>query len=335
MKLLDLIQGLCAAYGPSGDEGIVREVIREAAAPWADEITTDAMGNLFVHKKGPGARLLFAAHMDSIGFVVTHIETDGFLRVGRVGGISPQDVICMPLVFRSGTIGVLMPEEKADRKNLKLDECYVDIGVSSAEEARELVQVGDFCVCRGALHTMGDRIVAPFLDNRVSCAVALAVLAEVVESPNDLWFVFTAQEEVGTRGIRPAAWRVDPDWGIALDVTDVDDTPGTRREGTAGLGKGAGVKLMDSSVLCHPQVVKTLMNLARAEGIPVQRDIMWDGGTDAGGLALTRMGVCSGGISVPCRNIHTPVETVSRQDVEACVRLAAALARCPLERPEF
>ncbi len=331
MELEDLVQSLRVAYGPSGDEGCVRETIRAMAEPWADEITTDALGNLMVHRRGPGARVLFAAHMDSIGFVVTHIGKEGFLRVGALGGVSPREVLYTPVLFRNGTEGVFVPQEKADPEKLTLDECFVDIGASSAEEAGKLVQVGDPCVFRGPSCTMGNRIVSPCLDNRLSCAILLSMLPEVLDSPNDLWFVFTVQEEVGTRGVRTAAWSIDPDWGIAVDVTDVDDTPGSKHHGTTALGKGAGVKLMDSSILCHPQVVETLLQLARQERIPVQRDIMKDGGTDAGGLHLTRMGVRSGGISVPCRYIHTPVETADLGDAQACVRLAVAFARHPLE----
>ncbi len=333
MELSELISGLCAAYGPSGDEGPVREQIRALAEPWADEISVDALGNLLVHRKGSGARVLFAAHMDSIGFVVTHIEKNGFLRVGRLGGVAPKEVAFSQVVFRNGARGVFAPEEKAKMEKLRIDECYVDVGASSAEEARRIARVGDTCVLDGGSIRMGNRLSSRYLDNRASCAVLLNVLSRLKESSNDLWFVFSVQEEVGTRGIRPAAFAVDPDWGLAVDVTDVSDTPGTKRDGTCALGKGAGVKVLDSSIISSPQVVQTLTELAERENIPVQRDIMRDGGTDAGPIHRTRMGVWSGGISLPCRNIHTPVETIDLGDAEACVKLALAFASAPLEIP--
>ena len=168
------------------------------------------------------------------------------------------------------------------------------------------------------------------MDNRISCAVLLAVLERIQTSVNDLYFVFTSQEEVGLRGAKTAAWAVDPDWAIAVDVTDVDDTPGSKRSGTVQLGKGAAVKVMDSSIICHPEVVAKLEGLAQVQGISVQRDIMRGGGTDAGAIHTTRLGVKTGGISVPCRYIHTPVEMADLGDAKACIKLVEAFAQTAL-----
>ena len=331
MELFELINTLNAAHGPSGDEGEIRDVISRLAAPFADEVNTDPMGNLILRKKGPGPRVMFAAHMDSIGFIVTHIEKEGFLRVGRLGGISPKEAAYTPIRFKNGVRGVVVPEEKADFGKLKLDECYLDIGAADQEEAKRLVQVGDTAVYDSPSFISGDKVVSPYLDNRISCAILLKTMEQVKESPNDLWFVFTAQEEVGIRGGKTAAWGVDPAYGIAVDVTDVDDTPGSEQSGTVQLGKGAAVKVMDSSVICHPEMVSKLEELARAENIPAQRDILRAGGTDAGAIHITRGGVKTGGISVPCRYIHTPVEMACLTDAQACVHLAAAFAQSELE----
>ena len=165
----------------------------------------------------------------------------------------------------------------------------------------------------------------------MACAILLMALERLEPCSNDLYFVFTAQEEVGIRGARTSAWAVDPDYGIAVDVTDVDDTPGSEKNGTSQLGKGAAIKVMDSSVICHPVMVDKLSALAREHQIPAQRDILRAGGTDAGAIHLTRMGVLTGGVSVPCRYIHTPQEMVDQQDVDNCVKLIAAFARAELE----
>ena len=149
--------------------------------------------------------------------------------------------------------------------------------------------------------------------------------------PNDLYVVFTVQEEVGLRGAKPAAWAVDPDYAVVVDVTDVDYTPGSQRSGTVQLGKGAAVKVMDSSVICHPAMVEHMTSLADSAGIPVQRDIMRGGGTDAGAIHTTRLGVLTGGVSVPCRYIHTPVESADLGDTEACIRLLGAFVRSELD----
>ena len=325
MELLEILEALNETHGPSGDEGGVRAKIEELARPFADEVTADTLGNLIVHKKGDGPRVMFAAHMDSIGFIVTHIEKEGFLRVGRLGGISPKEAAYAPVRFKNGVQGVFVPEEKADFGKLKLDECFIDIGAAGEAEAKTLVQVGDTCVYDGPVRVRGSRVTAPYLDDRLACAVLLCALERIKEPAYNLSLVFTVQEEVGLRGARTAAWWVDPDICVAVDVTDVDDTPGSEKNGTARLGGGAAIKVMDSSIICHPEVVAKLEEIAKSQSIPIQRDIMRSGGTDAGAIQNAHYGVKTGGISIPCRYIHTPAETADLGDAEQCVRLAAAL----------
>lgn len=327
MELLEILQALNEAHGPSGDEGEIREKIAELARPFADELTVDTMGSLIVHKKGDGPRVMFAAHMDSIGFIVTHIEEEGFLRVGRLGGVVPKEAAYSAVRFKNGVRGVFVPEEKAEFGRLKLDECFLDIGAKDEADAKKLVQVGDTCIYDQPLQVQRERVTSPYLDDRLACAVLLCALERIERPTCDLYLVFTVQEEVGLRGAKTAAWQVEPEVGIAVDVTDVDDTPGSERCGTTRLGKGAAVKVMDSSIICHPEVVARLEELARREEIPFQRDIMRGGGTDAGAIHTTRLGVRTGGISIPCRYIHTPAETASLQDAAACVRLTVAFAQ--------
>jgi len=331
MELIELLRKLTAAHGPSGDEGAVRTVIQDLAIPYADEVWTDAMGNLFVHKKGIGPKVLFAAHMDSIGLIVTHVEKEGFLRVGRLGGLGPKAAAYTPFRFQNGVRGLYVPEEKDELGKLKADDFYLDIGAKDEAEACSMVWVGDTAVYDTNLFQNNSAVYSPYLDNRVSCAVLLAALGEIKESANDLYFVFTVQEEVGLRGARTAAWSVDPDYGIAIDVTDVDDTPGSKKYGTVQLGKGAAVKVMDSSVICHPAVVDKLTSLAQEQEIPVQKDILRAGGTDAGAIHITRSGVPTGGISVPCRYIHSPMEMANLGDVKSCIRLVCAFAQTKLD----
>ena len=331
MELLELIQTLNAAHGPSGDEGGIRERLAELARPLADEISTDTMGNLIVRKLGSGPRVMLCAHMDSIGFIVTHVEENGFLRVGRLGGISPKEAAYTPVRFAGGVRGVIVPEEKADFGKLKLDECYVDIGAKDRETALKAVAVGDTLIYDSPCFTNQDKVVSPYLDNRISCAILLKVLEEMELCPNDLYVVFTVQEEVGLRGAKPAAWAVDPDYAVVVDVTDVDDTPGSEKCGTVRLGKGPAIKIMDSSVICHPDMIQKLESQAKALDMPTQRDIMRAGGTDAGVMHTTRIGVRTGGVSVPCRYIHTPVEMADLQDARDCAKLLCAFVQSKLE----
>ena len=331
MELLELIQTLNAAHGPSGDEGGIRERLAELARPLADEISTDTMGNLIVRKLGSGPRVMLCAHMDSIGFIVTHVEENGFLRVGRLGGISPKEAAYTPVRFASGVRGVIVPEEKADFGKLKLDECYVDIGAKDRETALKAVAVGDTMIYDSPCFTNQGKVVSPYLDNRISCAILLKVLEEMELCPNDLYVVFTVQEEVGLRGAKPAAWAVDPDYAVVVDVTDVDDTPGSEKCGTVRLGKGPAIKIMDSSVICHPDMIQKLESQAKVLDMPTQRDIMRAGGTDAGVMHTTRIGVRTGGVSVPCRYIHTPVEMADLQDARDCAKLLCAFVQSKLE----
>lgn len=327
MELFELLQMLNAAHGPSGDEGDVRSVLSELIRPYVDEISVDTMGNLIAHKAGPGPKLMFSAHMDSVGFIVTHIEKNGFLRVGSLGGISPREMLYTPVRFKNGVQGVIVPEEKANFEKLKLNECYVDIGAEDKAETAKSVQVGDTLVYNTPSFINGRKVVSPYLDNRISCAVLVLAMAQIKENRNDLYVVFSSQEEVGLRGIKTAAWGIAPDYGVVVDVTDVDDTPGTEKCGTAKLGHGAAIKVMDSSVICHPCIVKKMDDLAKARNIPVQKDIMRDGGTDAGAIHTTRLGAWTGGISIPCRYIHTPTEMVDLEDAKNCVALISAFAQ--------
>lgn len=331
MELLELIQTLNAAHGPSGDEGGIRERLAELARPLADEISTDTMGNLIVRKLGSGPRVMLCAHMDSIGFIVTHVEENGFLRVGRLGGISPKEAAYTPVRFAGGVRGVIVPEEKADFGKLKLDECYVDIGAKDRETALKAVAVGDTMIYDSPCFTNQGKVVSPYMDNRISCAILLKVLEEMELCPNDLYVVFTVQEEVGLRGAKPAAWAVDPDYAVVVDVTDVDDTPGSEKCGTVRLGKGPAIKIMDSSVICHPDMIQKLESQAKTLDMPTQRDIMRAGGTDAGVMHTTRIGVRTGGVSVPCRYIHTPVEMADLEDARDCAKLLCAFVQSKLE----
>ena len=325
MELIEILQALNACHGPSGSEGAVAGVLRTLAAPYVDSCTTDALGNLICHKKGSGPKVLFAAHMDSIGLMVTYIDEKGFLRFGPVGGLSAHEVLGTPVRFANGTRGVVALEGKVEPKDMKLD-----IGARNEAEAKAMVQVGDIAVYDTHAFCSGGRIFSPYLDDRIACAVLLMAMERLKNTENDLYFVFTVQEEVGLRGARTAAYGVAPDYGIAVDVTDSDDIPSAPHACSSVAGKGAAIKVMDSSVICHPSVVAKLEKLALTGNIPCQKDILRFGGTDAGAIHQSRAGVYIGGISIPTRYVHTPLEVADLGDVEACAALVAAFAQAKL-----
>lgn len=331
MDLMKTLTQLVTAFGPSGNEGGISQVIEELARPYVDEIARDIMGNLICRKRGTGPRIMFSAHMDSIGLVATHIDEKGFVHVGALGGVSAGEALYTPVRFQNGVCGLICAPEDKDKGTLKAADLLIDVGAASFEEAKKLVQVGDAAVYDTPIRGAGNRVISPYLDNRVSCMVLLLVMERLAGADNDLYFVFSVQEEVGTRGAKTAAWAIDPEYGIAVDVTGVDDEPGSKHQASALCGKGAAVKIMDRSVICAPALVDRLLALAEAEGIPVQRDVLQMGGTDAGPIQATRAGVYTGGISIPCRYTHTPTEMVDLGDVRACADLAAAFAHCNLQ----
>ena len=337
MDIQATLQALNACHGPSGDEGEISDLLERLAAPYADKCRRDALGNLIVRRKGKGPRVMFSAHMDSIGMIVTHIDKKGFLRFGKLGGLSPFELLGTPVRFKNGVRGLLALDGETEPKDMKLEDLYIDIGASSRAEAEALVQLGDTAVYDTPCFVNGRRIASPYLDNRISCAVllmALEGLAKEADRPdNDCFFVFSVQEELGLRGARTAAYGIDPDYAVAVDVTCPDDELGADHSGSTALGAGAAIKIMDNSVICHPQVVSRLEALARAESIPFQRDVLRSGGTDAGAIHQSRSGVLTGGISVPCRYTHMPMELADLGDVEACVKLVRAFARAELPKP--
>lgn len=327
MELFELIDNLTRAFGPSGCENGICSVISELVRPYVDELTVDCMGNLIAHKKGNGKKLMFAAHMDSIGVIVTHVEQEGYLRFGNLGGLSVRNLVGQSVVFENGTRGVIcLADDKAGEKDVKLSDCYIDIGAVDQVQALTMVKLGDAAVYDAPAYTQNGKVFAKYLDNRSGCAVLIAALQQIKNPANDLYFVFTVQEEVGVRGAKTSTYGIDPDVGIAVDITGSDDVPGASHFCSSILGKGPGVKVMDSLVICQPQVVAWMNAVAAQAGIAVQQDIMRAGGTDAGAMIATRGGVYAGGICIPCRYGHAPVAVCDLSDIEGCAKLTVALA---------
>ena len=328
MDILKTLDKMNAAFGPSGREEAVAAVIAEMAKPYCDEISTDVMGNLICRKKGPGKKIMFAAHMDSLGLMVTHIEKGGQLRFGKIGGLPVTELIGTPVRFENGLQGVVHCNDVEDEGKVKLEELYIDIGAKDAEDAKKYVRPGDMCIydTRSAM-LANNMICSPYTDNRSGCTVLLMAMEQLKKSVNDLYFVFTTQEEVGLRGAKTASFGVAPDYGIAVDVTGFDDVPCSRHGCSSSTGKGAAIKVKDSSVLCSPAVNRILVDLAEKKKIPYQMDVLNAGGTDAGAMHLTMDGVPSSGISIPCKFVHCPQEIVSADDMTACAALCAEFAQ--------
>lgn len=322
-----MLKDLLLSYGPSGREDAAAACIERYAAPHADEIRRDALGNLIVRRAGTsGRRVMLSAHMDQIGLVVVDIDENGFLRVAPVGGVLPAVAAARAVVFAGGVRGVTGWENrKKTPATATMQELFVDIGAADRESAEALVRVGDMCVFQGEFIDMGARVACAAMDNRIACAALLETLARM-QTRHEVYAVFTVQEEVGLRGAAPAAYAVEPDLNINVDTTVAADTPECARLNMA-LGNGPAIKAMDSSVIVPSSVRRFLVDVAERSGIPYQHEVLRSGGTDTGAVQRVRDGVLAGCLSIPTRYIHTPVETVALSDVENTVRLlCAALA---------
>lgn len=317
---MELLNKLTQINSPSGRENNIKDFIADESKKLGYDVSFDALGSVIAHKKGNGKKLMLDAHMDEIGIIATYIDENGFIRFGAVGGLYIKELPKRRVRFMNGTIGVIGSEEEAFNEKSSLSKLFIDIGASNKEEAEKYVKTGDTAVFEGEFHRNGDIILSKALDNRAGCYILLKTMKNIKNSCNDLYFVFSAQEEVGLRGAKTAAYSIMPDYAIAVDVTDTGDTPSCPVMDVK-LGKGAAIKIMDRSVLCEITTVNTLKMLAENNSIPYQTEIMSDGGTNAGAIAVTGCGVKSGGISLPARYIHSPSEMASVKDINACIEL--------------
>ena len=328
----DLIQKLVETAGPSGYEKHVRELVRAEIRELADELRVDALGNLIARKgqkTDAGLRMMLSAHMDEIGIMVTHIDENGFVRFTTVGGVRPHTCLGSRVRFLNGTLGLIGGEklDNADRVP-GFEQLFIDVGAASRDECP--VKIGDVAAFDRPFMNLGNRLVAKAMDDRISVAVLIQVLRELKSTPHELYFVFSTQEEVGLRGATTAAYGLDPDLGLAVDVTLTGDTPkGIKME--VSLGKGPAIKVRDSSLLADPRVVSWMVTAAEKASIPYQMEILEAGGTDARAIQLTRVGVPAGCVSIPCRYVHSPSEMVDYRDVQDAVRLILDLVSNPVQ----
>ncbi len=318
----DLIRKLTETYGPSGFEDRIRAVIREEIEPLADEVRVTPLGSLVAVKRGgsEGRRIMLAAHMDEIGVMVSHVDKKGFLRFTAIGGVNPLTCVGGRVVFEDGTVGVIGVEgkRKDQSKVPTLSQLYIDVGATS--EADCPVRVGDAAAFARPFTVQGRRLIAKAMDDRIGCAVLIETLRRLEKTSNEVYFVFSVQEETTLSGARTAAFGIEPDLAIAVDVTGTGDTPEARPMAVE-LGKGPAVKVQDRGMIAHPSVRDLLVRAAEAAGVPYQMEVLEYGTTDAAAMQLVRSGVPSGCLSIPCRYVHSPSEMVDEGDVEGAVKV--------------
>lgn len=320
----DLIKELTEAFGPPGYEQAVRDIIQRHISAHADEISVDALGNLHAVKRGSGDGLtiMLAAHMDEIGLMVSHISEKGFARFTTLGGVHPDTMVGNRAMFTNGAMGVINIENWPRNDDLTSQQLYLDFGAS--RKADVPVGIGAVAGFQRPCVDLGHALVAKSLDDRIGCAILVAVLQQLESTPHNVHIVFTVQEEVGLRGAGPAAFKVQPDVSIAVDVTDSGELP-ERKNFEVKMGHGPAIKVMDRGILAHPALRDWMADTATAHDIPYQLEILTLGSTDATAMQVSREGSIAGALSIACRHIHTPSEMVSYSDVEQAVKLLLAM----------
>jgi putative aminopeptidase FrvX len=326
-----LIQKLVEAIGPSGYESAVREIVHAEIKDFVDEIQVDALGNLIARKGrkvAGGKRVMLSAHMDEIGLIATHIDDNGFIRFTTIGGVRPHTLYGGRVVFINGVQGVIGAERLEDASKVyTFEQMFIDVGADSRKSCP--VKVGDVAAFSRPFLDLGSRLVAKSMDDRISVAVLIDVLRSLKKSPHELFFVFSTQEEVGLRGATTAAYSIDPEIGISVDVTLTGDTPKGPKMVVA-LGKGPAIKVRDGGMLSDPRIVRLMVETAEKAKIPYQMEILEGGTTDAKAMQISRAGMPAGCVSIPCRYVHSPSEMVDYSDVQNASRLLVTLISGPL-----
>lgn len=328
-----LIKKLVESYGPSGSEAQIRDLVRDEIRSLPDYITVDPLGNLIAVKKKSaksGKKIILAAHLDEIGLVVSHIDRRGFARFQPFGGVNALAAVGQRVRFADGRLGVVGLEARRDdsSKIPTLSEMFIDVGATSREDCP--LRVGDAAGFWRPMEEQGTRLVAKSLDDRIGVAILIETLRLLQHTPHEVAFVFTVQEEVGLRGAGVAAFGLDAELGLAVDVTRTGDTPnGVRMD--VSLGEGPAIKVRDGNMVADPRVKDLLLARAQEAGLATQLEMLEAGSTDAAAMQIAGGGLPAGCVSIPTRYIHTPSETVDYRDVQGCVQLLLEVLQKPIE----
>ncbi len=333
---VDLLAKICKAPGAPGFEKEIRELVLKEIEGLCDSIDIDNMGNVTAIKKGrEDKRVMIGAHMDEIGFIVTHIDKNGFLRFHTLGGFDPKTLTAQRVivhgkkdllgVMSSKPIHVMTAEER--QKLPKTTDYFIDLGMPY-DEVIKYVEVGSPITRERELIEMGDCVNSKSLDNRLAVFILIELLRELKdkEVPYDIYGVFTVQEEIGIRGASVSAQKIQPDFGFGLDTTIAFDLPGAaEHEKVTSLGEGAAIKVMDSRTVCDYRMVRYMKETASKHNIKWQPEILTAGGTDTAGIQqMTAGGSIAGAVSIPTRHLHQVVEMAHKQDIRDCIDLLKA-----------
>lgn len=332
----ELLSKICTVPGAPGFEQRVREMVINEVKDLVDDLEIDNMGNVYAIKRGKASKkVMIGAHMDEIGFIVTHIDDNGFIRFHTLGGFDPKTLTAQRVlihgkkdiigVMASKPIHVMSPEER--NKVAKIGDYFIDTGLS-AEEVKEIVSVGDSITREREFIEMGNCVNGKSLDNRLAVFILIETLRNLKdkEVPYDIYGVFTVQEEVGIRGANVSSMRIKPDFGFGLDTTIAFDLPGaSAHEKITKLGEGTAIKIMDASTICDYRMVAFMKKTAENHNIKWQPEILTAGGTDTAGIQrMTEGGSIAGAVSIPTRHLHQVIEMAHKEDIKGSIDLLTA-----------
>ncbi|MCH2229541.1 MAG: M42 family metallopeptidase [Crocinitomicaceae bacterium] len=333
---IELLNKICTTPGAPGFEQKVRELVINEVKDLVDEVEVDNMGNVYAIKRGTGdKRVMIGAHMDEIGFIVTHIDDNGFIRFHTLGGFDPKTLTAQRVIIHgkkdvlgvmaSKPIHVMSPEER--NKVAKIKDYFIDTGLS-AEEVKDIVNVGDSITREREFIEMGNCVNGKSLDNRLAVFILIETLKGLKgkDVPYDVYGVFTVQEEVGIRGANVSAMRINPDFGFGLDTTIAFDLPGAaKHEMITKLGEGTAIKIMDAATICDYRMVEFMKQTADKHNIKWQPEILTAGGTDTAGIQrMTEGGSIAGAVSIPTRHLHQVIEMAHKDDIQGSIDLLSA-----------
>lgn len=339
-----LLAKICKTPGAPGFENEVRELVLKEIKPFVDEVEIDNLGNVYAIKRGTSnQRVMVGAHMDEIGFMVTYIDDNGFIRFHTLGGFDPKTLTAQRVIIhgKKDIIGVMASKPihvmTADERNsvAKITDYFIDTGLP-AEEVKKLISIGDPVTREREFIEMGECVNSKSLDNRLAVFILIETLKNLKgkKIPHDLYAVFTVQEEVGIRGANVASLKIKPDFGFGLDTTIAFDLPGAAaHEKITELGKGTAIKIMDASTICDSRMVRYMKEVAVRNKITWQPEILTAGGTDTAGIQrMTEGGSIAGAISIPTRHLHQVIEMAHKSDINGSIDLLTA---CILEMDNF
>lgn len=334
-----LLNEICTTPGAPGFEKRVRDLVLKEIKGLLDEVEIDNMGNIYAIKRGTGdKKIMVGAHMDEIGFIVTHIDDNGFIRFHTLGGFDPKTLTAQRVIIhgKKDIIGVMaskpihvMTQEERN-KVPKIKDYFIDTGLP-AKEVSKLVSIGDSITREREFIEMGECVNGKSLDNRLAVFILIETLKKLKgkKIPYDLYGVFTVQEEVGIRGANVSALKINPDFGFGLDTTIAFDLPGAAsHEMITKLGEGTAIKIMDASTICDYRMVDFMKKTADKHKIKWQSEILTAGGTDTAGIQrMTKGGSIAGAVSIPTRNLHQVIEMAHKKDIQGSIDLLTACVK--------